>query len=59
MALPLQNVAREGHFISFWGGLKLSAVEGHTTYQGDSWNWEDYERRRNVYDYYNTPWIEH
>ena len=28
-------------------------------YQGDSWNWEDYERRRNVYDYYHTPWIEH
>jgi hypothetical protein len=28
-------------------------------YQGDTWDWEDYERRRNVRDYYNTPLMEH
>ena len=45
------------------GGYRTTITEqqlkGAPKYQGDSWNWEDYERRRNVYDYYNTPWIEH
>ena len=27
--------------------------------QGDTWDWEDRERRRKVYDYYDTPWMEH
>jgi len=38
-------------------------LKGAPKYQGNSWDWEDYERRRKVYDYYNTyyntPWIEH
>ena len=45
------------------GGYRTNITEqqlkGAPKYQGDSWNWEDYERRRNVSDYYNTPWIEH
>ncbi len=45
------------------GGYRLDITEeqlkGAPKYQGTSWDWEDYERRRNVYDYYNTPWIEH
>ena len=45
------------------GGYRTTITEqqlkGAPKYQGDSWDWEDYERRRNVYDYYNTPWIEH
>jgi hypothetical protein len=45
------------------GGYRLNITEeqlkGAPKYQGESWDWEDYERRRNVYDYYNTPWIEH
>ena len=45
------------------GGYRTTITEqqlkGAPKYQGESWDWEDYERRRNVYDYYNTPWIEH
>ena len=45
------------------GGYRTNITEQQLKsapkYQGNSWDWEDYERRRNVYDYYNTPWIEH
>ena len=45
------------------GGYRTNITEqqlkGAPKYQGDTWDWEDHERRRNVYDYYNTPWIEH
>ena len=45
------------------GGYRTTITEqqlkGAPKYQGNSWDWEDYERRRHVYDYYNTPWIEH
>jgi hypothetical protein len=34
-------------------------LKGAPKYQGDTWDWEDYERRRNVRDYYNTPLMEH
>jgi PRC-barrel domain len=45
------------------GGYRTNITEQQLKaapkYQGNSWDWEDYERRRKVYDYYNTPWIEH
>ncbi|HEY5869521.1 MAG TPA: PRC-barrel domain-containing protein [Candidatus Tectomicrobia bacterium] len=45
------------------GGYRTNITEQQLKsapkYQGDSWNWEDYERRRNVRDYYNTPLMEH
>jgi hypothetical protein len=45
------------------GGYRTNITEqqfkGAPKYQGDTWDWEDYERRRKVYDYYNTPWSEH
>ena len=45
------------------GGYRTNITEPQLKsapkYQGDSWNWEDYERRRNVRDYYNTPLMEH
>jgi sporulation protein YlmC with PRC-barrel domain len=45
------------------GGYRTNITEQQLTgapkYQGESWDWEDYERRRHVYDYYHTPWIEH
>jgi hypothetical protein len=41
------------------GGYRTNITEQQLKsapkYQGDSWNWEDYERRRNVRDYpYNV-----
>jgi hypothetical protein len=30
---------------------------GAPKYEGDSWDWEDRERGRKVYDYYGAPWI--
>ena len=55
-----------------WDALKYdTSLEGYRTniteqqlksapkYQGESWNWDDYERRRTVRDYYNTPLMEH
>jgi hypothetical protein len=45
------------------GGYRTNITEQQLKsapkYQGDSWDWQDFERRRNVSDYYNTPWIEH
>ena len=45
------------------GGYRTNITEEQLTgapkYQGESWDWEDFERRRKVSDYYNTPWIEH
>ena len=45
------------------GGYRTNITEQQLTgapkYQGNSWDWEDYERRRKVSDYYHTPWIEH
>jgi uncharacterized protein YrrD len=60
------------HYPIPWDALKYdTSLGGYRTiiaeqqlksapkYQGDSWDWEDHERRRKVYDYYNTPWMEH
>jgi hypothetical protein len=45
------------------GGYRLDITEEQIRsapkYQGESWDWEDHERRRKVADYYRTPWIEH
>ena len=45
------------------GGYRTTITEQQLKsapkYQGESWNWEDYERRRTVRDYYNTPLMEH
>ncbi len=45
------------------GGYRTTITEQQLKsapkYQGDSWDWQDFERRRNVSDYYHTPWIEH
>ena len=45
------------------GGYRTNITEQQLKsapqYQGNSWDWEDYERRRNVRDYYNTPLMEH
>ena len=42
------------------GGYRLDITEEQLTgapkYTGDSWDWEDRERGRRVYDYYGTPW---
>jgi hypothetical protein len=45
------------------GGYRTTITEQQLRsapkYQGESWDWEDHERRRKVSDYYSTPWIEH
>ena len=45
------------------GGYRTNITEEQLKsapkYQGESWDWEDFERRRKVSDYYNTLWIEH
>ncbi len=45
------------------GGYRTNITEEQLKsapkYQGESWDWEDFERRRTVSDYYNTLWIEH
>jgi hypothetical protein len=44
------------------GGYRTNITEqqlkGAPKYAGDSWDWEDRERGRKVYDYYGTPWRE-
>jgi PRC-barrel domain len=45
------------------GGYRTNITEQQLKsapkYQGESWNWEDDERRRNARDYSNTPLMEH
>ena len=42
------------------GGYRTNITEqqlqGAPKYQGNSWDWDDRERGRQVYDYYGTPW---
>ena len=42
------------------GGYRTNITEqqlqGAPKYAGDSWDWDDRERGRKVYDYYGTPW---
>src|SRR4030095_16770787 len=42
------------------GGYRLDITEEQIRsapkYQGESWDWEDHERRRKVSDYHRTPW---
>jgi hypothetical protein len=62
----------DDHYPIPWAALKYdTSLGGYRTliteqqlksapkYQGESWDWQDHERARKVYDYYNTPWIEH
>ena len=45
------------------GGYRTNLTEAATQrcaeIPGEGWDWDDCERRRKVYDYYGTPWIEH
>ena len=45
------------------GGYRLDITEEQLTgapkYAGDSWDWEDRERGRKVYDYYGASWREY
>jgi hypothetical protein len=45
------------------GGYRLDITEeqlkGAPKYAGDSWDWENRERGREVYDYYGTPYFEY
>ena len=45
------------------GGYRTNITEQQLKsapkYQGDSWDWEDRTRGRQVYDYYGTPWREY
>jgi hypothetical protein len=34
-------------------------LQGAPKYTGNSWDWEDRIRGRQVYDYYGTPWREY
>ena len=42
------------------GGYRTNITEqqlkGAPKYQGNKWDWEDRERGRKVYEYYDTPW---
>ena len=42
------------------GGYRTNITEqqlqGAPKYAGDSWDWDDRERGRKVYDYYGAPW---
>ena len=42
------------------GGYRTTITEdklrGAPRYTGDDWDWDDRERGRKVYDYYDTPW---
>ena len=42
------------------GGYRTNITEEQLTgapkYAGDSWDWEDRERGRSVYEYYGVPW---
>jgi hypothetical protein len=45
------------------GGYRTNITEqqlqGAPKYAGDSWDWDDRERGRRVYDYYGAPWNEY
>jgi hypothetical protein len=45
------------------GGYRTTITEqqlqGAPKYAGDSWDWDDRERGRRVYDYYGAPWREY
>jgi hypothetical protein len=42
------------------GGYRTNLTEqqlkGAPKYTGNSWDWDDRERGRKVYEYYGTPW---
>ena len=45
------------------GGYRTNITEqqlqGAPKYAGDSWDWEDRERGRKVYEYYGMPYLEY
>jgi PRC-barrel domain len=45
------------------GGYRLDITEerlqGAPKYAGDTWDWEDRERGRKVYEYYGMPYLEY
>ena len=45
------------------GGYRLDITEeqlqGAPSYAGDSWDWDDRERGRKVYEYYGMPYLEY
>jgi hypothetical protein len=57
--IPWDALKYDTSFAGYRLNITDAQLKGAPKYQGDTWDWEDYERRRNVRDYYNTPFMEH
>jgi sporulation protein YlmC with PRC-barrel domain len=57
--IPWDALKYDTSLVGYRTNITEAQLKGAPKYQGESWDWEDFERRRKVSDYYNTPWIEH
>lgn len=54
--LPWDQLTYDTSLGGYRVNLTQSQLEGAPKYSGDSWDWEDRNRARQVSDYYGSPW---
>lgn len=55
--LPWDQLTYDTSLGGYRVNLTEAQLEGAPKYSGDSWDWEDRNRARQVSDYYGSPWM--
>ena len=57
--IPWESLKYDTSLGGYRTNITEQQLQGAPKYTGNSWDWEDRERGREVYDYYGTPYFEY
>ena len=57
--IPWDALKYDTSLVGYRTNITEEQLKGAPKYAGDSWDWENRERGREVYDYYGTPYFEY
>jgi hypothetical protein len=55
--IPWSELTYDTRLGGYRTNISREQLEGAPKYSGDSWDWDDRNRGRQVYDYYGAPWV--
>jgi hypothetical protein len=57
--IPWTSLSYDTNLGGYRTNITEQQLKGAPKYAGNSWDWDDRERGRKVYEYYGTPWTEY
>ncbi|HEX5471595.1 MAG TPA: PRC-barrel domain-containing protein [Lacipirellulaceae bacterium] len=55
--IPWSQLTYDTRLGGYRTNISREQLEGAPKYSGDSWDWDDRDRGRQVYDYYGSTWV--